>query len=146
MRQCKNNLRSFIISCHLSVFIPKHSFLKPSHKTCCQQGRPDCCASVHRSQSLSMRRSTNPRNSINASSWWVLQDWHGNQQCSRLSCTLTSSHRETHHHPVKLSEEGTECFLATDRNTYGSTKKKTKQNSKTRHPHKSIFKMNRTQH
>lgn len=92
LRPSKNNLRSFIRSCPLFCFYRPAPLPKAVSQGWCERGRPDCCASVRRSQSLSMRRSTDLRNSINASAWWVLRDWHGDQRRHRLSCALTSPH------------------------------------------------------
>lgn len=115
------------------VFLPK-----TISQTWYTQGRPDWCASVHRSQSLSMRRSTDLRNSINASSWWVLQDWHGNQQCNRPSCNLTSPHPTE-----KLTTAQWNClkreqsvFWQPVADTYGSTKNQNTQ----QHPTKVFLK------
>lgn len=89
-----------------------------------------------------MRRSTDLRNSINASSWWVLRDWHGNQRCHRLSCALPSPHptEKLTIAPWKLSEERTEWFLVTNSRYLWQHKKK--RQNKTQHPHKDIFKIN----
>lgn len=79
-----------------------------------------------------MRKSTDLRNSINASSWWVLHGWHGNLQYNRLSWALTSLHptekltvAQWNH--LKKEQHG---FWQPMADTYGSTKQKT---NKTKH-------------
>lgn len=56
--------------------------------------------------------------------------WESAVQQALLYSHLTSSHKETHNRPVKLSEEGTECFLATNsRYLWQHKKQKPKHNT-----------------
>lgn len=65
--------------------------------------------------------------------------WESAVQQALLYSQLTSSHRETHSRPVKLSEEGTKCFLATNGRYLWQHKQTNKQQQKTKtqqHPTK----------
>lgn len=95
------------------------------------------CPSVCRSWSLSMHRSTDLRSSVEASSWWMLPDWHGNQHCDRLLYSFTSLH------PTKK-------FMIDQWNSFGRGNEEffgnqwqmfmAAQNKTTQRNHKSIFK------